>query len=108
MKTWEMIKELTENPKKKFELIGDGSIVSLKLGFIVWESNLQSPKMNTFDEWEEVKQPVSFMEAMKAFEEGKKIHAIVDNNTFYFINKNCGFLSGVNVKEVLKGEWYID
>ena len=69
MKTWEMIKELTENPGQKFKRVGGELEISVDIDDnLNWKSGY-SP-LNIYEEWEEVKQPVSFMEAV---ESGKRI-----------------------------------
>ncbi len=80
MKTWEMIKELTENPEKKFiskGQIGEG-YVSVKNNAVVWLGKGQVGQSLTINhlqsgEWEEVKEPVDFMTAVKS---GKRIKFI--------------------------------
>jgi hypothetical protein len=72
MKTWEMIKELTENPNKKFAKkdSAKNSYVTIANGAVVWlgkEQNGQNFRVTLLsnDGWEEVKEPVSFMEALE-------------------------------------------
>ena len=63
MKTWEMIKELTENPKKKFRLKGNNVVLEVVDG----EIDLTDIDWVLLDdEWEEVKEPVDFMTAIKS------------------------------------------
>ena len=76
MKFWEMIKELTENPEKKFKS-QSGILVKVEDGVLTWQgvSGWKTSKaivgLGLFDaEWEEVKEPVSFIEAVKT---GKRI-----------------------------------
>lgn len=65
MKTWEMIKELTENPEKKFIRKGDPLEISVDgLNYLRWESG--HDYINLEHEWKEVKKPVSFMEVVRA------------------------------------------
>lgn len=85
MKIWEMIKELSENPNKKFSYKGaqSNSYVTVEDGKIVWRGDLQNGQEMAIGfiderdrEWEEVKEPVSFMEAI---ESGKKIRVEHNN-----------------------------
>lgn len=78
MKTWEMIKELTENPNKRFRSLTDSSRreerkIAKSDGKVLIHINDGSRLVVYLnEEWEEVKQPVSFMEAVAS---GKKIKA---------------------------------
>lgn len=63
IKTWEMIKELSENPKKKFKRKTDGLEIRNMCGRFNWEPGYTFLGVN--DEWEEVKEPVDFMEVVK-------------------------------------------
>lgn len=71
MKTWEMIKELTENPEKKFKSISGryGDRVAFVNGFecIVQEDKYGNaiPSIVIHREWEEVKEPVGFIELLE-------------------------------------------
>lgn len=77
MKTWEMVKELTENPDKRFvseKGKNDEMIASIPSTCIIFsyenESIGEVEGIYSLREWEEVKQPVSFREAV---ESGKRI-----------------------------------
>lgn len=93
MKTWEMIKELTENPEKEFVSIsskdGEASVyATIEHGTIFFRNSFgKSTALYFIDlnwKWEEVKEPVSFMEAVKS---GKKVRV------------EHGFISEVHEKE---------
>ena len=65
MKTWEMIKELTEHPEKKFtarELNFSLSAYSYPNRSFVLNTNMLNPKLDT--DWQEVKQTVGWDEAI--------------------------------------------
>lgn len=84
MKTWEMIKELTENPNKKFYVVGSKHLIA-RVEFQTNKIEVVNASMKPTHvevnpsvdwDWEEVKEPVSFMEAMKIVRKtGKKINA---------------------------------
>lgn len=85
METWEMIKELTEHPKKKFKstLIGISLIAYADNSEIITVKNYNNGQIrstwNINRQWEEMKEPVNFMEAV---ESGKKIsveHKLIDD-----------------------------
>lgn len=73
METWEMIKELTENPNKKFYVVGSKHLIARvnfetnKIEFV--NTSVKPPYIGiepTIDwDWKEVKEPVSFIEAAK-------------------------------------------
>ena len=96
MKTWEMIKELTENPEKKFKRKTDGLEIRNICGRFNWEPGYTFLGVN--DEWEEVKEPVDFMEAVKS---GKRITL---KTNVYVGDKKRGNLLGIynrTIKELL-------
>lgn len=123
MKTWEMIKELTENPNKKFRAtnknypIDRNTIVSVSDGDIVFKNTIMGAVklISLLTVFEEVKEPVSFMEAIKSLDEGKTVYCEVDNRKFTykqpkhilpkFVQKKLGCIS---IKEILEGKWYIE
>jgi hypothetical protein len=93
MKTWEMIKELTENPGKKFvsdkgyggsELtayVEDGIIKFVYAGF--GDQCPPKPSMGTISlsrSWEEVKEPVSFTEVLEAVKKKYDTEITFENN----------------------------
>jgi hypothetical protein len=112
MKTWEMIKELTENPKKKFRLI-DNELdlkVTCSDGEIRWTGD---EGLYLDDEWEEVKEPVSWKKAFEAGLHGKRIKPVGQDLTFpdyenlihvfkYLIDRPHFF------NEIILGNWYIE
>lgn len=89
MKLWEVIKELSENPKKKFEYIFGNQKHVLKcsnMGYfyldIYYDNEIVESKtaMGGFNgnidikwSWQEVKQPVTWQEAIQAWLDGKRI-----------------------------------
>ncbi|MBU5424972.1 hypothetical protein KQI41_01000 [Tissierella pigra] len=87
MKTWEMIKELTENPKKKFvsdkglpcEIIAYVNTINV-LTFKYKDGEI-SRGMFIGREWEEVKEPLSFIEVLKAIEEGVPSYLSLESET---------------------------
>lgn len=116
MKTWEMIKELTENPTKEFMNKGDESAyVVVERNMIVWRGKDQSGQMMTVDideEWEEVKKPVSFMEAVAS---GKRIRYpdLFEDEEYLKLDDVLAVLGSnyypVEVKNIiLNGKFYIE
>lgn len=118
MKTWEMIKELTENPEKEFTRKSDGlHIKTNEYGDLVWDSGYQFLRLH--HDWEEVKKPVDFMDAVKALDEGKTIYVLHDGcykDIFSPVGKQTDW--GVAMEQeqgyaidtefILYGKWYIE
>lgn len=120
MKTWEMIKELTENPNKKFKLKGEENEIYTsdregKDGIDLIDIDF----ITIHDEWEEVKEPVSFMEAVKSDKRIRVEHKLVNDSdigdliTFTPLDcLICALGEEYNKYEVkdilLNGEWYIE
>ena len=76
--TWEVIKMLTENRKLEFKTVGRNSNYSVEIDSegIVFNSTKELMHItNKFleNEWVLVPQPVTFMEATKAFNIGKNV-----------------------------------
>ena len=96
MKTWEMVKELIENPDKKFENMGfNGRKItvlnvrsfknidhSINNNLIVVRAESGKPEpfiLNDFLKtryWKEVDESVDFMDAIRALDKGKEIYVI--------------------------------
>ena len=130
MITWEMIKELTENPEKEFISyeLGDGRDV-LKTKSICgvirffneedrWHEVLIGVDLER--EWEEVKEPVDFMTAITS---GKKVSVKCAIETYegkgklreiYYRQPNemlralAGYGDEAAIDIILNGKWYIE
>lgn len=121
MKLSEVIAILEERPRKKFvadkgkrmEMIAfsDGRTVQFEY---TQEKNGIVIAIDTKRDWQEVKQPVSFIEAIKAFDKGSNIYCAYDNGeTFYFTRKPYKGLKDacdnpIASYMILEGKWYID
>lgn len=121
MKTWQMIKELTENPCKRFKNFDNEHLrawVEFSTGSIKFENTSQMCKINpsTEWEWEEVKEPVTWQEAFEASINGKKITIEYENKTYEqesFLKIGCLSLGktssyGFDRKMLTEGTWYIE
>lgn len=119
MRTWEMIKELTENPNKRFacDPVTDGSYVTVKEGIVVWQGAGQSGQYmavtTNSEDWEEVKQPVSFMEAVESGKRIKVEHADEFINSYhnldYFLGELLDFFPEGELRDTLiNGTFYIE
>jgi hypothetical protein len=112
MKTWEAIKALTENPKLEFrEMKGTNGHKFLKcnlLGEIVCKVDHASYNTLLFTDTEWEPQPVPFMEAVKAYSEGKTIECEYNGSTSaYETDKINDTFCKLESLEVLEGTWYI-
>ena len=120
MKLWEVMKKLDENPNKRFkhEL---GSIIGFADNVLQWlekDGEIIEPFLvrdrrsgtgichNTGDGWQEVKQPVTWQEAIQAWAEGKTVTVLT---LFGFgsreVKKSRG--SSITEYEITKGVWYV-
>ena len=122
-----MIKELTENPEKKFRRVGEDRelYVGVYNNFVAWEGDYtletrgEPFEIYTDLEWEEVKEPVDFMTAIEALDRGKVIYAIrTDGYREVFnpagkqtdwgvaVKQSQGY--AVDTETILYGKWYIE
>lgn len=116
MKTWEMIKELTENPEKIFRNQNGERISVLSGNELYFDDGYKN--IYLCDEWEEVKEPVDFMEALKSCKRVSVEHPnLFDMPVIY--KKNASIATVINyifesysdalVREIiLNGKWYIE
>ena len=133
MKFWEVLKELTEDPTKRFErkdrykhwIIGtdvvDGEIICETYYFMLdcdgedsfgdaggFSGNIASNE----DDWQLVRQPVTWQEAIKAWAEGKTV--IVENTCDkrkYDGKKNFlkdEYGNPMGSWDITNGTWYIE
>ena len=122
MKTWEMIKELTENPHKKFKSNKEPDRhVFIQDGVLKWQSgkeftlnvnqNKFSGTLNQY-EWEEVKQPVTWQEAIQAWVDGKEVICMLNRAALEYAPSNFWmenqYQTGISYREIKEGEWYIN
>jgi len=128
-KTWEVIKMLSENPKLKFRLVIQKVGIDLKDTFLQSAGNgyltiierevekTAEGNIGLDDEWTLIQEPVPFMEAIKALNEGKGVYCKIDSGKLYY--KSGTSLNGyyavldefggpISTKEILKGKWYIE
>jgi hypothetical protein len=128
MKTWEMIKELSENPKLKF----NNGIHKVKISDItkriVWAyadekeepfiifSNAPGAVDNLHIEWELIPQEVPWQEALQAWLDGKTVSCRVEacDNQVNLATRYIHYGDSNETRyplgkvEFTKGKWYID
>ena len=140
MKLWEVIKALTEDPTKKFEAtLGCTSNiarmraetgVSTYFKFEVFDGSRlieQSCNAGAFNgnvalglDWHEVKQPVTWQEAIQAWADGKKVvweedaeRRVFDRNKSWTVPIYQSHLidqdgDAVKVRMISGGKWYVE
>ena len=119
MKTWEMIKELTENPHKRFKDKRGHEVFVDKDNFIRLEAGRVSTdlfrKSIEDESWQEIKQSVTWQEAIQAWMGGKSITCEIEDNIsktkFEFTNDI--YLTNtrstpISLGMLQRGQWYID
>jgi len=123
MKLWEVIKALEENSKKVFEVEGSPSH---RIGFsdegtlswlnpygedncdfsIATYDNNKYGSDNIHTDWQEVKQPVPWQEAIEAWKDGKTIYSYnPQNHNSYPKDKQ---ILTICSEEIANFEWYIE
>ncbi len=125
MKLWEVFKALEENPKRVFgyfdgttihkiymeDYDGDGEFyyhhkAKCKDGKPAQYGAAQfSGNFERVSNWHEVKQPVSWQEALQAWIDGKTIKVVSNNFDISFVNDRRLSL-GLN--DFTRNEWYIE
>ena len=116
MKLWEVLKELDENPNKRFKSVNynqEEIIISMGTGcydlpFRVLDSNR---------DWQEIKQPVTWQEAIEAWANGKTIKCVHYGENYAFEGRSVFLATDEHVepsnvepskKMILDGTWYIE
>jgi hypothetical protein len=113
--TGEVITMLELNPKLEFRCVkgntGEYETISVNHGRMCWGGDNRYPLFIVVEkplEWELIQQPIPFMEAVKAYSEGKAIRC--EWNGGYKEYLPCG-LKCVNTtfaaNDILNGKWYI-
>lgn len=94
MKIEEIIKEFRENPRKKFKRKIDGLVMELGVNeTLLYEGGYRHLSLS--DEWEEVKEPVSFLQALEMIKNNKA-------TKFSLINrKHCIDWINIDLHELL-------
>jgi len=118
VKTWEMLKELTENPNKRFKIVGSGktdSVVGRIGNSVNWVKSGSATTMFIDEEWEEVRTEVTWQEAIEAWAKGSTVTCHLDTwiytykprtgDLFIPVVDDCG--DELSADEILEGKWYI-
>ena len=117
MKTWEMLKELTENPKKRFRLTtaggswGDYELYVSGKDIVNNQNFSGTCSLSLNDDWEEVQTEVTWQEAIEAWANGHDIKSIIYGEEIFYKHED-GHLEdqngdAVSLDELTEGKWYI-
>ena len=117
MKTWQMIKELQENPKARFKNNRCEDNVSVhRDGFLTWDKKGTHYEMtfagfsdccsgNSDDDWEKVPEPVDFMTAVNS---GRRIRNEIWEG-YYFFHEALHILQNYGAAlDLINGKWYVE
>ena len=115
MKTWQMIKELSENPNSVFENQTGVKVLTCD-GILCYYETLHSVDIlfvGDKEEWTKVPQEVTWQRAIEAWANGKDIKCVMDGLTTFkgYHNGNIYMQDddhyGVDGSQILQGKWYI-
>lgn len=114
MKLWEAFKALEENPKKVFKDKFSRTIHINDKGGIQF-NGVNIVRAKTFGvcyidpkvDWQEVKQPVTWQEAIEAWANGKKIRCKCEGGETFFRPSNVSSAC-FTAKLITHGTWYIE
>lgn len=118
-----MIKELTENPERKFRCINNkypndknNIIVTVRNGNLVFlkETVGVLAMISLESVYEEVKEPITFMDAMQLLSEGKTVYCDIEGCRYIYnqpdeklFELKAMYSGGLSLGEILEGKWYI-
>ena len=110
------MKALEENPKKVFKndinreisISAQGGIAFIDVYFQNGNCYIDPSK-----DWHEVKQPVTWQEAIEAWANGKRIRCVINKAEFIFEKRHYREFQdqndyGLAVEQITKGTWYIE
>lgn len=130
LKTWEVIKALTENPKLRFRNNSHSYVqINNEDGSIVWSNKDGSsvgPNLDRFIlysngpccdnlhiEWEIVHQEVTWQEAIQAWVDGKEVYFTLNGSVQLYLDDGSQYLrtlagcKTISKDEISKGNWFI-
>ncbi len=118
MKLWEVIKELTEDPTKKFEQREPDWVetIGCEDGFLIYASEFrgelidrggitENADLNESD-WQLVRQPVTWQEAIEAWGAGRIVSVVVGGYKYKLTHDDSIF--GLSERMINLGTWYVE
>lgn len=125
MKLWEVLKELEENPEKRFKsfnrTLGIENVLELSESHLYLKrTNLHGEELpsdtdsggfngniNIHADWQEVKQPVTWQEAIEAWANGKAVKCECEGGVTFFKPPRQSSACFTD-KLITHGTWYIE
>jgi hypothetical protein len=115
----EWVKDWDKN-KRRFEIESNYKVIRFDETGMCFKQKMEG--LNMFWEWELIQQPVPFIEAVKAYSEGKTIRCeLQDRKHTYRPNEHTRLARdygyefkgavlnvGVSTKEIIEGQWFIE
>jgi hypothetical protein len=123
-KTWEVYEKLTSDRNLEFRRVSDGKkyrindFDALLPDAVIKGETCCWHGIKLDDEWELIQQPIPFMEAVKAYSEGKTIRCERKSDFVSFkisgkgksilemLELDCG--ATLSCADVLEGKWYVE
>ena len=105
MKTWQMIKELTENEHDEFENCKTGRVVMRLNDNCVYRDTLLTAFLKVDDEWKKVQYEVTWQEAIEAWVNGKEVSLVKRDVKYLLKHSEISFY--LNKSDFKDGKWYI-
>lgn len=107
LETWEMLKEITEKPYKKFKRVMDGLEVSINDNrYLKREGG--HPYINIDHTWVEVELiPVEFVEAFEAWSLEDKDILCDYRGEYVQVYKGGEVQGSITLEQTIYGSWYI-
>ena len=116
MKLWEVLKELEENPEKVFKSNNGFGEVTLEysngIKFIGIQKTRDGSFLSEIRDWQEIKQPVTWQEAIEAWADGDTVKCVLGKSESVFFGEKIAFrnqdASVIDKVQIREGAWYIE
>lgn len=111
MKLWEVLKALDENPKKRFKSVNyNQEEIIISMGADCYD--LPFRVIDSDRDWQEVKQPVTWQEAIQAWADGDTVKCVLGKSESVFFGEKIAFrnqdASVIDKVQIREGTWYIE
>ena len=107
MELWEVIKATKEDPTKVYKNENGYSVKFTDEGILAWfDDSGKTVNKNTAYDWQLVRQPVTWQEAIQAWADGKKVsYKYSCDEAMYAFQDSNRMLSIEKIKEAA---WYVE